>query len=194
MSEDKTAEKTAAAVTGSPPAEQTAAVTAPVELEKPENVEKVEDWQAQAEKWKAMSRKHESNAKANLDKARRFDELEEASKTELQKAQDASQRYEKELGELRLQAIRAVVAANKNVPIELLFGSSEEEFNSSADQLIAFRGAAKKPDFGSGQRGTDIETKVDQITSRDSIKTMTPQDIVKAKSEGRFEELLGNKH
>lgn len=34
------------------------------------------DWRAEAEKWKALSRKNEERARANADKAARFDEIE----------------------------------------------------------------------------------------------------------------------
>lgn len=44
------------------------------------------DWQAEAEKWKSLSRKNEETAKANAAAAKRLEEIEAASASELEKA------------------------------------------------------------------------------------------------------------
>jgi hypothetical protein len=44
------------------------------------------DWQAEAEKWKAQSRKHEAEAKAGKTAKARLDEIEAANQTEAEKA------------------------------------------------------------------------------------------------------------
>lgn len=44
------------------------------------------DWQAEADKWKRLSRENESKAKANADAAKRLAEIENANATELEKA------------------------------------------------------------------------------------------------------------
>ena len=49
------------------------------------------DWKAEAEKWKALSRQNEDRAKANADKAKRFDAIEEQSKSEMQKLLEAKE-------------------------------------------------------------------------------------------------------
>lgn len=48
------------------------------------------DWQAEAEKWKQLARKHESTAKGNADAVKRLAEIEEASKSEQEKAVTAA--------------------------------------------------------------------------------------------------------
>lgn len=73
-------------------------------------------------------------------KADRFVELENAQKTEAQKAQERLEAAEKRAAELELKASRAEVAAAKGVPAELLSGSTREELEASADALIAFKG------------------------------------------------------
>ncbi|MDN6655880.1 MAG: DUF4355 domain-containing protein, partial [Bifidobacterium crudilactis] len=98
------------------------------------------DWKAEAEKWKAMSRKHEQNEKTNADKARRFDELEEQSKTELQKAQEAAAKSQAEAEALRLENMKARIALEKNVPVELLAGNNEDTIRASADKALEWRG------------------------------------------------------
>lgn len=102
------------------------------------------DWRAEAEKWKALSRKHEEQSKANADKARQFDELAEAQKSEQQKLADRLADAERKAAEAELRALRADVAQAKGVPAGLLSGSSAEELEASADALLAFRGEAPK--------------------------------------------------
>jgi hypothetical protein len=50
------------------------------------------DWQAEAEKWKSLSRKNEEAAKANSAAAKRLEELEAASKSDLERAVDAARK------------------------------------------------------------------------------------------------------
>lgn len=117
------------------------------------------DWAAEAAKWKALARKHEDASKANADKAKRLDELEESQKTELQKAADRAAAAEAKVAEIEARAMRAEVAAAKGVPAALLTGSTQEELEAAADALIAFRGAKPPADFGAGPRGTDVHSK-----------------------------------
>lgn len=150
------------------------------------------DWQQEAEKWKALARKHEGASKANADKAKQFDELTEAQKTELQKAIDKAEAAEKRAAELEAKSVRSDVAAAKGVPANLLSGTTQEELEASADALLAFRGEKPKPDFGGGDRGGDVGSKKGQLTHED-VKRMTPQEITQARKDGRLEDLLAGK-
>lgn len=147
------------------------------------------DWAAEAEKWKALARKHEDQSKANADKARRFDEFQESQKSEQQKLEERAAAAEAKAAEIELRALKAEVANEKGVPAGLLTGSTAEELAASADALLAFRGEKPKPDFGGGDRGGDVGTKAGQL-SRADMKGMTPEDITKAYAEGRFSDLL----
>ena len=75
-------------------------------------------------------------------KAAKFDEVEEANKTELQKALDKATKAEQEAAALKaekeLTALREQIAKDKEVPVELLRGSSKEEIEAHADSLKAF--------------------------------------------------------
>lgn len=122
------------------------------------------DWKAEAEKWKALSRKNEERANANADKAKRFDEIEEASKSELERERAAREKAEKALAE-RTQAderiqIRDKVAAAKGIPASILKGSTEEEFTAHADELIAagIKPAAGPSSDGQGDVGDQVST------------------------------------
>jgi hypothetical protein len=69
------------------------------------------DWRAEAEKWKALARKHEGTAKANSDAARKLAEIEESQKTEAQKLADAKEAAEKRAAQAIERAVRAEVKA-----------------------------------------------------------------------------------
>lgn len=90
--------------------------------------------------WKAEARKWEARAKENAPAARRLAELEEAQKTEIQKATERAEQAERELAQTRLDAARHKVAAQHGVPADLLSGSTEDELEAAAQKLIAFRG------------------------------------------------------
>lgn len=150
------------------------------------------DWQAEAEKWKAFARKHEDSAKANADKASRFDEFEEANKTEMQKAADRATAAEAKVAEFESRTLRAEVAASKGIPAALLSGSTKEELEASADALLAFRGEKTKPDFGGGDRGGDVTAKGKQLYQSD-LSGMTPQAIEAARIAGQLDNLMQGK-
>jgi len=75
--------------------------------------------------------------------ADRLNEIEEANKTEAEKAAARAEAAEKRASELEAKALRAEVAASKGVPVVLLTGSTQEELEAAADALIAFRGEQK---------------------------------------------------
>lgn len=155
------------------------------------------DWQAEAEKWKAFARKHEDAAKANADKAKRFDEFEESQKSELEKATskataEAERASKAEAEMARLQA--AIDHGLSKEDLDLLgTHGTPEEIGDRAKRLaerLKEAGANKpKPDFGGGDRGTDVTAKASQLTESD-MKRMSPEEIVKAHDEGRFSDLL----
>lgn len=100
-----------------------------------EPTSEAKDWEAEAKKWKELSRHNEARARENAEKAKAFDELEEANKTELQKAMERAEAAEKELGQLRVQTKRAGIAAEYGVPVSLVSGSTAEEMTENAKAL-----------------------------------------------------------
>lgn len=76
-------------------------------------------------------------------KADKLTKIEEANKTEAEKAAARAEAAEKRAAELEVKAIRAEVAAAKGVPVSLLTGSTQEELEAAADALIEFRGEQK---------------------------------------------------
>jgi hypothetical protein len=77
-------------------------------------------------------------------KASKLDEQEQASKTELQKAIERAEAAEKRAATNELAALKASVAAEKGVPASSLAGSTKEELEKAADDLIAWRDQQKK--------------------------------------------------
>lgn len=154
-----------------------------------------EELAADVDKWKAMSRKHEKDAIANADKAKRLDALEESQKTELQKLADRAEAAEARSNELEARTIRAEVAAAKGVPANLLTGSTKEEMEAAADALVAFKGKQVIPDTGGGARGSDVGGAA-QLTQADLDKLAREgkhEEIEAARAAGRFNDLLGIK-
>lgn len=151
------------------------------------------DLAAEVAKWKAMSRKHEQQWKATADKAKRFDEIEEASKSELEKAQARAQELESAVKEANLKATRSEIAAAKGVPAELLTGDDDESLNASADQLLAFRGQTPKAGTTDGQGKVGDSQNVNGVKqlTREDLKGMSTDQINEAREAGQLNKLQG---
>lgn len=150
------------------------------------------DWEAEARKWKELSRKNESRMKENAEKARLYDEAQEQGKSELQKAQDAAAKAEARAAAMEAEAMRAKVAASTGVDADLLSGSSEDELRASAERLLAWRGAQVPkgaPAADAGVRGDEIRA-ARQLT-RDDLKKMSPAEIIKARQDGQLNNIMG---
>ena len=145
------------------------------------------DWQAEADKWKAMARKHEDSAKANADKAKRFDEFEESQKSELQKAADIAAKAQEDAATSRaeLAVMQAAVKHGLSQDDLDLLGShgTPDEIDARAEKLAGRLKAADatkpKPDFGGGDRGGDV-------TSGKEVDVIDGQ-IAEAQKAGNFQ-------
>lgn len=153
------------------------------------------DYEAEARKWKELSRKNEARAKENAEKASKFDELEEQSKSELQKAIEAREAAEKRASALEVKALRASLGAKHGVDPALITGESEDEITASIEALLEWRGSTaseKTPAATSsgdaGPRGGGIDG-VEQL-SRDDLKNMTSAEIVQARKDGKLRDLM----
>lgn len=89
--------------------------------------------------WKAEARKWEARAKENKSKADKLDELEEASKTALEKATERAQKAESKVKayeeEKQRKAWLEEVAAETGLPQSVLRGSTKEEIEAHAQIL-----------------------------------------------------------
>ena len=75
-------------------------------------------------------------------KAQKFDELEEANKTELQKATEQLEKLKSDIAKRdeadKLRAIKAQVSKDTGVPAELISGANEEEMKELAEKIAKF--------------------------------------------------------
>lgn len=82
-------------------------------------------------------------------KAAKFDEMEEANKTELEKANDRANALQAELDNIRkaneVNAMREQVAKEIGIPANLLTGNSEEECKEQAEAIKAFANPSGYP-------------------------------------------------
>lgn len=103
---------------------------------------------AKAEKaepdWKAEARKWETRAKENSKAAETLAALEEAKKTNEQKLEERATAAEKVAAERSLEAERALVALDKGLTAsqaKRLVGTTREELEADADELLADLGS-----------------------------------------------------
>jgi hypothetical protein len=112
------------------------------------------DWQAEAEKWKTLSRKNEEQAKANAEAAKRLADLEESQKTEGQKLTEANRTLEDRAKKAELEACRMRIAIRKGLTeaqVKRLLGTTEEELEADADELLEAFKTAEPPTAPGGR-------------------------------------------
>lgn len=130
------------------------------------------DWEAEALKWQALSRKHERQhlsalgfkSKDEIDQlretAKKYAEFEDTQKTELQRATERAQGFEQQLADLQATNARLMAAATHNIPpdlIDLLGSGSADEINARAEAL-AERLKATAPPAPAQQRPVESLT------------------------------------
>lgn len=108
-----------------------------------EPVSDTPDWQAEADKWKALARKHEARAKENADASKRLAELEDANKSEVQRAIEQASEAERRAQDAELRALRIEVATEHGLSrqqTKFISGTTREEIEASINELTdAFR-------------------------------------------------------
>lgn len=98
------------------------------------------DWKSEARKWEARAKKSHDEAKANAAAAQRLRELEDADKTEGQKAADRATAAEKRAAEAEAKVLRLEIAAEKGLTpaqAKRLMGANREELEADADELLS---------------------------------------------------------
>lgn len=94
--------------------------------------------------WKAEARKWEQRAKENTEAAKKLADLEEANKTELQKAIERAEKAEAVSAQATLTALKTRIAAEMNVPVEVLHGDDENALKASAQKVLEWAASNKK--------------------------------------------------
>lgn len=144
-----------------------------------------------------------ANLKSDLakkDKAReelavKVQKYEDENKTESEKLLSAKEAAEKRADEAEERLMRAEVAAEKGLTAKQakrLTGTTREELEADADELLAEFAPTKSasPDLKQGVRSTSSQG---QLT-REDIAGMSPQEVDKARREGRLDRVLGKTH
>lgn len=94
----------------------------------------------EAEYWKGMARKHEGRAKSNAEAAQRLRKIEDASKSELQLANERAARAEQGQAEATAERHRLLAAASHGLTpdlVDFLGGGTEEDIFGRAEVLNA---------------------------------------------------------
>jgi len=100
----------------------------------------IDSLQEEVKKWRGLSRKHERRAKENVEAAKRLKELEDADKTEIERATERAAEAEKKAEAAERKALLYSVASRKGLTetqAKRLVGDTEEELEQDADELLA---------------------------------------------------------
>lgn len=96
------------------------------------------------------------------EKAAKLDEIEEATKTELQRATEKAEKLEAELSQMKkaeeIRTIREKVSQETGVPAALLSGESEETCKDQAIAIMSFKTSASS--YPTIKDGGEIQTTV----------------------------------
>lgn len=111
--------------------------------------------------------KHRKEAKANADAAKRLAELEDAQKSEAEKAADRMRQLEAEVAEARRESLRFRVASEFGIPGDkaelLLTGSDEETMRRQAEALRSDTDERKKTGNVVPNEGKTSQPKADEV-------------------------------
>ena len=162
------------------------------------------DWHAEADKWKALSRKHE-NANATVLKeleqlrtAQMSDSEKAIAEAESRGAQNALAGVRSELAEARLRVAATGKVADVDALVELVDMSkfvTEDGVNGAAIDAAVERFTKILPPpvqqkFGTVELGPQGGDRPRQLT-RENLRDMTPQQIEDARQKGQLDHLLG---
>lgn len=162
------------------------------------------DWKADAEKWKALSRKNESaahDALRELEKLRaeRMTDTEKAiAEAEQRGQQAAAAKYQTKLAEASFKAAATGKVADVDALLDLVDVSKfvtpegvDDDAISAAVERFAKAAPSPAKKFGSPDAGPKGDQP--QQLSEADLQRMSPEEIVAARQKGQFDELLGLK-
>ena|SRR3974390_2906703 len=155
-----------------------------------------EELSKQLKHWQKMAQRHERTARDNSAAATRLRELEDANKTELQKAVDAQTRAEQERDALRSAQSRMLAAAAHDLTpdlIDYLGDGTPDEIDERAGQLAGIIDAAvqKRVEQLTGQTGTRAPSGARRNRPVESLRIgAAPSSTAPATKEDAFRQLL----
>ena len=164
-----------------------AAATAAAEAEKSKNLsleDQLKAALADADKWKSLSRTNETRAKENADKAKLWDTHEDENRSEIEKATARAEAAEKIIADRDAKESAASLVAEvakakgfeaRKISATALRGSTREELEAHADELLALVPAVEPAPSaeGQGEQGEQIgkgEMSADDIVAAATAK------------------------
>lgn len=131
---------------------------------------------AEADKWKALSRKNEETAKANAAAAAKLKEIELAGKSEEEKHRIELEEARAEAHRAKVEALKLRIAGDKGLPPTLAKFlpdvDTEIDMINAADELLAAAGVPPTPNepFGQPKSGlTNPLTDKDPAAEREAL-------------------------
>jgi len=113
-------------------------------------------------------------------KAEKFDEAEEANKSELQKALDKANKLQTELDDLHkrdeIRAVRDEVSQTTGVPSSLLTGSTKEECEAQAKAIAEYKAQTAPAAYPAVKDGGDPQLNVKKSTRDQFADWLNSQD------------------
>lgn len=161
------------------------------------------DWKSEAEKWKALARKHEN---ANASSLKELEQLRTAQMTESEKAiAEAEKRgrdsalaaMRTEVAEARLRAAAAGKVADVDALVDFVDlgkfvtddGVDSSAIEAAVERFTKVLPPAQQPKFGNADLGPQ-GNRPRQLT-KDDLRTMNPDQIEDARLKGQLDSLLG---
>lgn len=98
------------------------------------------DWQAEARKWEKRSKENLAKVQELEPKAKQFDVLDQASKTDAERFQEKVTELSTQAAQAERRALVASVALEKGLPASLarrLQGETQADLEADADELLA---------------------------------------------------------
>jgi len=132
--------------------------------------------------WKGLSRKNEERAALNFEKAKKFDEHEEANKSEIEKITARAEAAEKAIAERETKEaaakLREEIAtekgfADRKIKASALRGSTREELEAHADELLELVPAPPAAPSAEGQGQVGAPIKDGEMSADDIVAAAT---------------------
>ncbi len=161
------------------------------------------DWKSEAEKWKALARKHEN---ANASSLKELEQLRSAQMSDSDKAiaeaerrgrEAATAELSKQLAEARLRAAAAGKVPDVDALVELVDlgkfvtddGVDSSAIDAAVERFTKVLPPAPGQKFGNADLGPQ-GNRPRQLT-RDDLRSMNPNQIEEARLKGQLDSLLG---
>jgi hypothetical protein len=164
------------------------------------------DLSAEVDKWKALSRKNEQQAKANAQAAKELEELKRESLTEQERLIESTREDTRKTVRMEFAAKLVEAELKSELNGRVLEGNAIVGFDKTAfidengdidtEAISAWVEAHTKtveptmPDLGQGLRGKTLSGST-QIRSREDLSNMSNSEILAARKDGRLDVLLG---